>query len=127
MAPYGQIEMSNVSALEESVRSCLRGRGVNFEANCREIFGTPDIVIREAKTVIFVDGCFWHRHIGCPGSRLPKTNTLSWLVRGNQTASRDEVVTEALLSQGWKVLRFWECEIRSNVGDFSTRLNDFLG
>ncbi len=79
----------------------------------------PEILVRKFlfskkyKTVIFVDGCFWHGHEGCKYFRLPKSNTPFWETKITQNIERDKKTTQALIALGWKVIRIWECELRN--------------
>lgn len=106
--------MPNVSQLEVDVRASLAAEGFVFESNCQDIVGTPDIVFREERVVVFVDGCFWHRHAGCPSARLPRTRTIEWLSRLNNVVTRDNRVTAQLEAANWTVVRLWECEIQGD-------------
>lgn len=73
--------------------------------------GKPDIVLAGYKTVIFVHGCFWHRHKGCKDATIPKTRTNWWLAKLNKNVERDIKVREELERDGWKVEVIWECEL----------------
>lgn len=93
------------------VRKYLFAKGFRFRVNNRRLPGSPDIVLRKYKAVIFVDGCFWHGHEGCRLSRLPQTNTDYWRQKINMNMARDMRVDVELRLLGWRVIRVWECEL----------------
>ena len=95
------------------VRKFLFSKGLRYRLNNRKLPGSPDIVLKKYKTVIFVDGCFWHGHEGCKYFRLPKSNTPFWETKITQNIERDKKTTQALIALGWKVIRIWECELRN--------------
>lgn len=97
---------------EVLVRKFLFAKGLRFRVCNRKLPGTPDIVLPKYKTVIFIDGCFWHRHEDCKYSRLPKTNTKFWKSKIETNKARDIKNENALIAAGWNVIRLWECEIR---------------
>lgn len=74
-----------------------------------KLIGKPDFVFPKSKVIVFVDGCFWHGH-GCRNIN-PSTNEEYWEKKINRNMERDKIVTENLIKKGWKVLRFWECEL----------------
>lgn len=100
---------------EVILRKALFARGIRYRLYGK-LPGKPDIVLRKYKTVIFVNGCFWHGHAGCKMSRLPKSNVEFWekKIRANQC--RDALHKLQLESVGWNVLTVWECEIRAKSG-----------
>lgn len=98
---------------EVMVRKFLFSKGLRYRLNSRKLPGSPDIVLKKYKTVIFVDGCFWHGHEGCKYFRLPKSNTLFWKAKITRNIERDMETTQALKDFGWKVIRIWECELRN--------------
>ena len=80
------------------------------------LFGKPDFVFPRERLAVFVDGCFWHRHNGCKFSYTPKTRLEFWLPKFDQNIARDRLVTRTLRSQGWRVIRVWECSLtRKNL------------
>ncbi|HXK50266.1 MAG TPA: DNA mismatch endonuclease Vsr [Clostridiales bacterium] len=106
------------------VRSYLHKKGFRFSLNGKVskktyykgvLPGKPDIVLPKYKMVIFVHGCFWHRHIGCSRCTFPKSNTEYWLNKFNDTISRDKDNTERLSNTDWNVITLWECELKKNV------------
>ncbi|UPJ54827.1 DNA mismatch endonuclease Vsr [Bradyrhizobium sp. 192] len=92
------------------VRRLLHGSGLRFRLHQRGLPGRPDIVLPKHRTVIFVHGCFWHRHAGCPKATMPKTRIEFWREKFNRNVSRDHGIEQALVDAGWRVLTIWECE-----------------
>ena len=96
------------------VRSYLHGRGFRFRTNVNSLPGKPDIVLKKYNTLIFVDGCFWHRHKGCKYAYTPKSRKDFWKTKFRNNVKRDKLVNEELGKSEWKVHRIWECEINEN-------------
>jgi len=96
------------------VRSYLHGRGFRFRTNDKSIPGKPDIVLKKYNTLIFVDGCFWHRHNGCKYAYNPKSRKDFWETKFRNNINRDKFVNEELGKSVWIVHRIWECEINEN-------------
>ncbi|HEX9782120.1 MAG TPA: DNA mismatch endonuclease Vsr [Opitutaceae bacterium] len=84
---------------------------VNGPSN-RNLVGRPDIVLPRHKCVVFVHGCFWHRHLGCPRATTPTTRNAFWLAKFEANIARDRRQQHALRASGWMVLIVWECETR---------------
>ena len=99
---------------EKLVRSILHRMGFRFRICRKDLPGKPDIVLSRYKTVIFVNGCFWHRHKGCKDATIPKTNTEFWLSKLNANAERDIRIHNQLESLGWMILVVWACELKKN-------------
>ena len=100
---------------EMIVRKYLFSRGLRFRVQVKKLPGNPDIVLPKYKTVIFVNGCFWHGHEGCKYFRLPKSNVEFWKEKIERNIERDRESMQALLDLGWKVIRVWECELRNKA------------
>lgn len=100
---------------EMIVRKYLFSQGLRFRVQVRKLPGNPDIVLPKYKTVIFVNGCFWHGHEGCKYFRLPKSNVEFWKEKIERNIERDRESMRALLDLGWKVIRAWECELRNKA------------
>lgn len=100
---------------EMIVRKYLFSRGLRFRVQVRKLPGKPDIVLPKYKTVIFVNGCFWHGHEGCKYFRLPKSNIEFWKEKIERNIERDRESMQALFYLGWKVIRVWECELRNKA------------
>lgn len=94
------------------VRRLLHKIGYRFRLNNQRLPGTPDVVLKKYKTVIFVQGCFWHRHQKCKRSNTPKTHQLYWQNKFRQNIARDKRNQSLLREAGWKVIVVWECEIK---------------
>jgi DNA mismatch endonuclease (patch repair protein) len=99
---------------EVLVRSFVHRMGYRFRLHRRELPGNPDIVLARHKKVIFVHGCFWHGHKGCPRSRRPTTNENFWNNKLNGNIKRDRLICRELRRIGWKVLVVWECETKAS-------------
>ena len=97
---------------EMQVRSALHRAGYRFRLHVKDLPGKPDIVLPKYKTVIFVHGCFWHRHKGCPEASMPSTNQDFWKEKFRQNVKRDKKGQAALKRLGWKVIVIWECELK---------------
>jgi len=94
------------------VRKFLFKNGFRYRLHIKDLPGKPDIVLPKYKTVIFVNGCFWHYHKGCRYFVLPKTRTEWWLKKVKDTSLRDKAAEIALQVQGWKVILVWECDLK---------------
>ena len=104
---------------EEIVRKYLFSKGFRYRKNDKRLPGTPDIVLPKYKTVIFVNGCFWHGHKDCRYFVVPKTNTDFWLKKINTNIERDKCKQEALKELGWNVIVVWECELKKQSRDIT--------
>ena len=107
--------------LEVRVRSILHGMGFRFRKNVKSLPGKPDVVLRKHKTIIFVNGCFWHQHPGCIKAHIPKSNVQFWRNKLDRTVIRDIEHRRLLEERGWKVIDLWECESKD-----SKLLSEFL-
>ncbi len=92
------------------VRSLLHRMGYRFRLHRKDLPGNPDIVLPKHKTVIFVHGCFWHRHKGCRFSYMPKTRVKFWRKKFQGNIERDKKHIIALKKSGWNVIVVWECQ-----------------
>jgi len=110
---------------EKAVRSLLHCMGYRFRLQGKDLPGKPDIVLSRYRTVVFVHGCFWHRHLGCKRATTPTSNTEYWNPKFTRTVARD-VRNQALLEAGgWRVLVIWECELKDLIA-LRERLHDFF-
>lgn len=98
---------------EMLVRKFLHAQGFRFRLHVKDLPGKPDIVLPKYKTAIFVNGCFWHGHEGCRYFVVPKTRTEWWLNKININKANDLKKQATLEELGWKVVRLWECELKS--------------
>ncbi|MFG0865173.1 very short patch repair endonuclease [Pseudomonas sp. FYR_7] len=97
---------------ELTVRRLLHALGLRFRLHKRALPGSPDIVLSKHRTVIFVHGCFWHRHPGCRYASVPKTRQEYWIPKFMANIERDARKASELEALGWRVLTVWECETR---------------
>ena len=109
---------------EEIVRKYLFSQGFRYRKNDKRLPGTPDIVLPKYRTVIFVNGCFWHGHQGCRYFVVPKTNTDFWMNKIDTNRIRDQKKISELEAMGWKVIVIWECELKPGKQDVT--LSDLL-
>ena len=99
---------------EKIVSKYLFSKGLRYRKNVKTLLGKPDIVLPKYKTVVFVNGCFWHRHKNCRYFVMPKSNTEYLESKINNNVSRDKTIYESLSALGWNVLILWECELKKN-------------
>jgi len=107
---------SSNSKPEEIVRKYLFSHGFRYRKNVRKLPGCPDIVLAKYNTVIFVNGCFWHKH-DCPRFVWPSSNSEYWIPKIQKNVERDQKNTEALKASGWNVIVVWECELKKAVAE----------
>lgn len=100
--------------IEIKVRQYLFSKGFRFRKNDKRYPGKPDVVLPKYKTVIFVNGCFWHQHPGCVQSRLPKSNLKYWKAKMEKNVINDELHQKQLKEMGWTVKTLWECELKKD-------------
>lgn len=106
---------------ERVVRQRLHRLGFRFRIGVRELPGRPDIVLPKWRTVIFVHGCFWHRHPRCRKATTPATRRAFWEAKFAANRERDRRHARSLRRQGWRVLVVWECQTQA-----TERLDDWL-
>jgi len=97
---------------EKRVRSLLHRLGFRFRLHRHDLPGKPDVVLPKYRTVVFVHGCFWHRHPNCPRATTPASRQKYWLPKFRRTVKRDRDHQEKLSESGWNVVIIWECETR---------------
>lgn len=98
---------------ELTVRRLLHAAGYRFRLHRKDLPGRPDIVFPGRRTVVFVHGCFWHRHPGCRFATTPSTRPEFWAAKFRSNVERDRRVVSELEADGWKVVTVWECETKS--------------
>lgn len=98
---------------EMRVRRLLFSLGYRYRIHKTDLPGKPDIVLRKHKTVIFVNGCFWHRHKNCRYSRTPESNLKYWLPKLAKNKANDRKNHAELRARGWEVIVIWECQTRN--------------
>lgn len=114
------------TAPEKALRALLRSRGYRFGANRSDLPGSPDIVLPTFTTVIFVHGCFWHRHGRCRRNTIPTSNKADWKAKFDRNIRRDRRVLRQLRGQGWHALTVWECSLRKRPDAVLSRITGFL-
>lgn len=94
------------------VRKYLFSKGYRYRLNVKSLPGSPDIVLKKIRTVIFINGCFWHGHTPCNLYKVPKTNTEWWKEKIKRNKARDYKKSMELRQMGWHVITIWECQLR---------------
>ncbi len=100
--------------IEMQVRRRLHADGFRYRLNVNNLPGKPDIVLPKYKTIVFINGCFWHGHRGCPLFVMPKTNTEFWMQKIQRNISRDLLNYKILMDMNWNVIIVWECALRKS-------------
>ena len=100
--------------IEVEVRKYLFAKGFRFRKNDKRFPGKPDVVLPKYKTVIFVNGCFWHMHEGCKQGRLPKSNLDYWREKLEKNVANDKLHEQQLTELGWNTITLWECELKKD-------------
>lgn len=113
------------TSIEKTVRSYLFARGFRFRKNDKRYPGRPDIVLPKYRTIVFVNGCFWHMHEGCESFHMPKSNVEFWTAKLTRNRDRDRRQHEQLRQMGWRVIDVWECELRGDARE--ARLERLVG
>lgn len=111
---------------EMIVRKIVWRMGYRYRLHCENLPGKPDLAFKGRKKAIFVNGCFWHGHQGCPAAKLPESNFGYWQEKISGNQKRDAKNRAKLEALGWKSLVLWECELR-NIDVLAKRLKIFLG
>lgn len=105
---------STDSKPETLVRKYLFSKGLRYRKNVKTLPGKPDIVLPKYKTIVFVNGCFWHGHKDCKYFVMPKTNVEFWENKINTNIARDRVTYDNLSKLGWNVIIVWECDLKKD-------------
>ena len=108
-------EMGKNTKPEMIVRKFLFSRGFRYRLNHPRLPGQPDLVLRKYRTVIFVNGCFWHGHENCKYFRLPKTNIDFWQKKIERNKERDKKEQCQLAAMGWHCITIWECQLKPKI------------
>ncbi|PWE30597.1 very short patch repair endonuclease [Maritimibacter sp. 55A14] len=113
---------------ELALRRALHARGFRYRLHSRKFQGRPDLVLPKHRAVVFVHGCFWHRHEGCRYATTPSTRAEFWQAKFEANVARDITVRVALLEAGWRVATIWECALRQpeQVAIAADRLSTWL-
>ena len=110
---------------EMRIRRLLHKEGYRYRCHVPGLAGKPDLVFTRRRKALFVHGCFWHQHSGCPRATRPKTNQPYWLEKLARNVERDARHVRILENGGWSVLVVWECQ--SSAPELVRRLRNFLG
>ncbi len=110
---------------EMVVRKIVHSMGYRYRLHVKELPGKPDLVFSRRRKIIFVHGCFWHRHEACTRASMPKTRVSFWQSKFDANIARDEIVLRSLKKDGWRVMTVWQCELKS-VERLTKRLKRFL-
>lgn len=110
---------------ERIVRALLHRAGYRFRLHALNMAGKPDIVLPKHRAVVFVHGCFWHRHSRCPDTTTPKSHKKFWADKFARNVANDRKHLRQLRRQGWRVAVVWECQLK-NPGKVLARLHKFL-
>ena len=100
---------------EITLRKLLHSMGYRFRLHRKDLPGSPDIVLPKYKTVIFVHGCFWHRHENCKYATTPKTRKEFWEKKFRENINRDNLNQANLSLKGWKIIIIWECQLKGDI------------
>lgn len=111
---------------ERVLRSILFAKGFRYRLHVRRLPSSPDLVFPKYKAVVFVHGCFWHRHEGCRYTTIPKTNEDFWNQKFQRNVDRDKCDAEALRALGWRVAVVWECALKHSVADTAQIVDEWL-
>ena len=111
-ALMGRVRQRGTRA-ELAVGAALRDLGLAYRKNVRALPGAPDFANRKRQWAVFVQGCFWHRHTGCPKATVPKANREFWTTKFRQNRQRDATAIRRLRAQRYRVVLVWECELES--------------
>lgn len=104
-----KIRSQNTSP-EIFVRKFLSSKGLRYRLHDKTLPGKPDIVFKAKKTVIFINGCFWHQHQGCKRSTIPKSNQEYWIPKLERNINNQKNDIKMLKNLSWRIFIIWECE-----------------
>lgn len=113
------------TAAELTVQEIIKDLGVEYQANLKNLPGSPDIVNTEKKWAIFIHGCFWHAHKGCPKWTIPKRNRAFWETKFADNRRRDRKKKKALKDLGYSVLVVWSCEL-ADIPKVDRKIHNFI-
>jgi len=114
---------SKDTKIEIMARKYLFAKGFRYRKNDKRFPGKPDIVLPKYKTVIFINGCFWHMHCGCKYGRLPKSNVDYWKEKLEKNVENDFSHIQQIKNMGWNVIIIWECELKK---DFESTMSSII-
>ena len=110
------------TSIEVKVRKYLFAQGFRYRKNVKGLPGKPDIVLPKYRTVVFIHGCFWHRHENCKRATTPKSRLDYWLPKFDRNVQNDRIHREELEANGWKVITIWECEVNKTFEETMEKL-----
>jgi len=108
---------SKGNKLEEIVRKYLFARGLRYRKNDKRYPGCPDVILPKYKTAVFINGCFWHMHEGCPHSVIPQSNAEYWIPKLKKNRDRDKLHASLLEQANWRSITVWECELKKGEAE----------
>ncbi|QJX04082.1 very short patch repair endonuclease [Rhizobium brockwellii] len=113
---------------EMALRRALHVRGFRFRLHSKNVPGRPDLIFQKYRAVVFVHGCFWHRHTDCRYSTMPATRPEFWQAKFETNVVRDSTVRATLIEAGWRVATVWECALRKpdKIQATAANLSDWL-
>lgn len=122
--------MSGIRSVDTRPELALRRRmhalGLRFRLHRKDLPGSPDLVFPRFRAAVFVHGCYWHRHPGCPKTTMPSTRVAFWSEKFEANVRRDQRAETLLLSTGWRVAVIWECVLRRNPDAVAQELDEWL-
>lgn len=116
---------SKSTKTEVLVRRSIYAMGFRYRLHVKSLPGTPDIVFKRMRKIIFVNGCFWHGHTHCKKARMPKSRLDYWVPKIRRNQERDALMVKSLKKENWKVLVIWECQL-ADATRLTRRLKKFL-
>lgn len=119
-----QVKSRN-TAPEKRFRSLLHRLGFRFRLHRKDLPGCPDLVLPKHRLVVFINGCFWHRHPNCPRATMPASNIAYWQKKFAGNVQRDAINRQKLAELGWRVFTIWECELKS-LDEAQKRFLEFI-
>lgn len=112
---------------ELMVRKFLFSKGFRYRLHDKKLPGTPDIILPKYKTVIFINGCFWHGHNNCRYAAIPQTRTAWWQNKIDKNVRKDEDAQARLIKEGWKVILVWGCDLKPKTrGETLEKIPDLI-
>lgn len=108
------------------LRCGLHRLGFRYRLGNKDLPGRPDLVFPKYRAVVFVHGCYWHRHPGCKGASTPKSNVAFWTKKFSENVERDLRTTQALTARGWRVRVVWECDLLRNTVEVIQQVSSWL-
>lgn len=114
------------TSIEVKVRKYLFSQGFRYRKNVKGLPGKPDIVLPKYRTVVFIHGCFWHRHENCKRATTPKSRLDYWLPKFDRNVQNDRKHREELEKAGWNVVTIWECEVNKSFDETMEKLTSSI-